>query len=294
MMQVGKRVLGMPGRIVVAVGVSLCLAAGLAAPLGPVAYAKTTTTNGKGTVEETKAEPTALAITLQTGGGSGSNVTVGDHTPVRASVALTGTNAATARGTVSYAIYSDAGCTNEVAWGGPRLIRSGGESPPERLAPGTYYWQATYSGDAKDGPSVSACGAAVETAEGGEGDPLISGCTQVSGEAQLSIEGGHVVVRDRLSSVLEGEQKLAIAWGGRHRVRLTKLLGVGCSVGRTGSHLHGVGEARMDGESGYTMRFNIRVSKNGEEFVRIRVRNARREPVAEIVGSPAPGSEVFS
>ena len=290
MMQAGKRVPGMPGRIVVAVGVSLCLAAGLAAPLGPVAYAKPAKgAGGTGTVEETKAEPTALAISLQSEGQSGAQITVPGRTRVRASVTLTGANRASARGGVSYAVYSDGGCTNEVAWAGPRLIRASTESGPVRLTPGTYYWQATYGGDAKDAPSVSACGAAVETVQG-EDPPA---CITVAGEAHLATEPGHLLVKDDLSTSLEAQQTLIVSWSGRHRLRLTKLLGVACVAGHIASHFHGVGEAKVDGQAGYIVRFNIRVAKNGEESVRLKVRNARHEPVLDIAGSPAPGSEVI-
>jgi hypothetical protein len=41
-------------------------------------------------------------------------------------------------------------------------------SNPETLAPGTYYWQASYSGDASNQPSSSKCGSEVETVEEGK------------------------------------------------------------------------------------------------------------------------------
>ncbi len=291
MIQSAKRVLGTPGRITIAAMVSLSLSAGLFLPMGPVAYAKGS--GGTGSVEEIKAEPTTLAITLQGEGGtpSGANITVPDRTRVRASVELAGTNAGAARGGVSYAVYSDSGCTNEVAWAGPRLIRLSTESPAMRLAPGTYYWQATYGGDAKDLPAVSACGAAIETVEG---DPPVPPCTTAVGEAGLGTEEGHLALKDDLSTDPGAQQKLVASWTGRHHLRLTNLLGVACVAGRTASHLHGVGEARLDGKPGYIVRFNIRVADNGEESLHIHVRNARHEPVLDITGSPAPGSEVIN
>lgn len=289
-MQSARRTLGTPRRIVVAGVISLSVSAGLLLPVGPVAYAKPGKAGGTGTVEEVKAEPTALGITLQSEASSGAAITVPDRARVRASVNLTGTNAGSARGTVSYAVYSDSGCTNEVAWSGPRLIRSSTESGPVRLTPGTYYWQASYSGDAEDLPSVSACGAAVETVEGG--DP--PACTTAIGQAELSAEPGHLLVRNSLTTVIGSDQKLIVAWSGRHRVRLTQLLGVACFAGRTASHFHGIGEARLDGKSGYVVRFNITVSKNGEESMRIHLRNAKGEPVLDISASPAAGSELIS
>jgi hypothetical protein len=291
MTQSARRVLGTPGRIAAAIVVSLSVSAGLFLPLGPVAYAKPAKgSGGPGTVEEVKAEPTTLAISLQSEGGSGPSITVPDRTRVSASVTLSGANASTARGAVSYAVYSDSACTNEVAWAGPRLIRRSTESPPVRLTPGTYYWQASYSGDAKDLSSVSVCGGAIETVEGS--DP--PACTTGVGEAHLGTEEGHLVVKNDLSTDLGAEQKLVASWSGGHHLRLTKLLGVACVAGHTASHFHGIGEARVDGKSGYIVRFNIRVSKDGEEALRIHVVNERRERVVDLTGSPLAGSELIS
>jgi hypothetical protein len=288
-MESARRVLGTPGRIAITVMVSLTVSGGLFLPLGPVAYAKPAKSGG-GTVEETKAEPTALAISLQGEGQSAANITVPDRTPVSASVTLAGTNASSARGTVSYAVYSDSACTNEVTWAGPRLIRESTESPRVRLTPGTYYWQASYSGDAKDLPSISGCGSAIETVTGSDPPPT---CTKVAGEMLLKTEEGHLVVRDALTTDLAAPQRLIAGWSGGHHLRLTTLLGASCVARTTGSHFRGVGEARVDGKPGYTVRFTIRVSKNGEEAVRIYVRNETHEHVMDLTAFPAPGSEII-
>ncbi len=291
MMESARRVVGSPGRIVVAVVVSLSVSAGLFLPVGSLAYAKAAKSGGgTGTVEETKAEPTALSISLQGAEQSAADITVPDKTPVRAAIALTGNNASSARGSVSYAVYSDSACTNEVAWAGPRLIRQTTDSPPIRLRPGTYYWQASYNGDAKDLPSVSGCAAAIETVQGSDPPP----CTTATGEIHLDTEDGHLVVKNALTTVLAAPQRLVASWSGGHRLRLTRLLGVACIAGRGASHFHGAGEARVDGKPGYLVRFNIRVSRNGEQIVRIHVSNARRERVVELAGSPASGSELIS
>jgi len=290
MMKSARRVFGTPGRIAIAVAVSLSVSAGLYLPLGPVAYAKPAKDAGNGSIEETKAEPTALAVSLQGAEQSGADISVADKSPVRAAVALTGTNASSARGTVSYAVYSNSACTNEVAWAGPRLIRQSSESPPMRLRPGTYYWQATYGGDAKDQPSTSPCAAAVEAVQGTDPPPT---CTSVRGEIRLDTEPGHIVVRNDLTTDLTAPQRLVASWNKGHHLRLTRLLGVQCVATRAASHFRGVGEARVDGEPGYLVRFNIRISNNKEETVRVHVSNARRERVAELTGSPTPGSEVI-
>ena len=288
-METFKRVVGTPGRLAAAIVVGLSVSAGLFLPLGPVAYAKPAKSGGKGVVEETKAEPTALAISLAGEGQSGADITVPDRTPVDATVALSGANVSSARGAVSYAIYSDSSCTNEVAWAGPRLVRQSMESRALRLAPGTYYWRATYGGDAKDQPSSSVCGEAIETIEGS--DP--PACTNVSGESRLGTQEGHLTVRDDLTTDLGAEQRLVASWTGGHRLRLTKLLDASCVAGTEGSHFHGIGEAKLGGKPGYIVHFNIRVSKNGEEAVQIHVRNERHEPVLDLTGFPEAGGEVI-
>ena len=246
---------------------------------------------GGGTVKETKAEPTTLTTSLEGAGQSGADVVVPEGTVVTATSTLAGPNAASARGTASYKIYSDSSCTYEVNWTGPRGIRTGAQSRAIRLAPGTYYWQATYSGDAKDIPSSSVCGATIETVQG---SPAVAPCGTVSGEMHTSAEGGHLSVREALSTDLAAPQRLVAWWSGKHRLRLTHLLDASCVAKLKVSYFRGMGEAKLDGVPGYTVHFTIRVSKNGEEAVRVRVRNATHELVLRLDGDPDPGSEVIA
>ena len=82
---------------------------------------------------------------------------------------IAGTNAAVASGTMTYGLYSKPGCAaaSLVFNGGTHAVSGGaaGASAPvtAALTPGTYYWQASYSGDANNVPNVSACGAEVLT-----------------------------------------------------------------------------------------------------------------------------------
>jgi hypothetical protein len=82
---------------------------------------------------------------------------------------LSGTNAATATGTVTYGLYSNPTCTasSRVFSGGAVAVTGGvGASSAgvtTALALGTYYWQAGYSGDARNVASTSACGSEVLT-----------------------------------------------------------------------------------------------------------------------------------
>ena len=117
--------------------------------------------------------------------GSRGTISVPLGTAVTDSARLTGDNAATATGTVMYNVYSDSSCTTAVS-GGPEDITTAGvmpDSAPVTLAePGTYYWQATYSGDATNETSTSACGSEVEVVNAPSPQPT-SISTSLSGGA---------------------------------------------------------------------------------------------------------------
>jgi hypothetical protein len=110
--------------------------------------------------------PTTLATSLSGGGKSGASITVPPGTSVTDAGTLTGTNAASATGTVTYNVYSDSACTKLVSAGTAEKFKAGTvpHSAPEKFsASGSYYWQAVYSGDANNGTSESPCGSEVET-----------------------------------------------------------------------------------------------------------------------------------
>ncbi|MGO9761051.1 MAG: hypothetical protein ACLP1Q_07320 [Solirubrobacteraceae bacterium] len=110
-------------------------------------------------------QPTTLTTSLSGGGKSGERVAVAEGVPVQDSATLAGANASSATGTVTYMVYSNSECSNLVAEAGTVSV-SGAAVPPstaETLAPGTYYWQATYNGDELHEPSFSECGSEVET-----------------------------------------------------------------------------------------------------------------------------------
>jgi hypothetical protein len=123
-----------------------------------------------------EAKETSLVTSLLGGGQSGEGITVSAGTPVTDQATLGGENASTAAGTVDYSVYSDLKCTQLAAGAGTVKV-SGGEVPPSNsevfYLPGTYYWQASYSGDATNDPSVSECGAETETVSGIGGNFVI-------------------------------------------------------------------------------------------------------------------------
>lgn len=117
-------------------------------------------------------EPTETTTSLSGGGHSGGTITVPEGTAVTDNATLSGTNVSKAEGKVSYKVYSDKECTKEATSAGEVEV-AGGKVPPSNaktLAPGTYYWQASYGGDEENAKSKSTCGSEIETVE--EGKPV--------------------------------------------------------------------------------------------------------------------------
>jgi len=138
------------------------------------------------------AGPTTLSTTLSGGGSTSAGISVTTGTGVTDQATLAGTNAATATGTVTYNVYSDAACTQSVVTGSPVSFTNGAVPPSDPVTlstPGTYYWQAVYSGDVWNGASTSLCGSEVETVT-----PSV-----VTGPPNL-----HAVVQVSTSSIYDG------------------------------------------------------------------------------------------
>ena len=112
-------------------------------------------------------KPTTLKTSLSGEGKSGEQITVNFGTQVTDSATLSGEHASAAKGTVTYKLYTDSGCTKLSAIAGEVSVSNGSvpASPPVERNAGTYYWQAEYSGDESSGneASKSTCGAEVAT-----------------------------------------------------------------------------------------------------------------------------------
>lgn len=110
-----------------------------------------------------------VSTTLAGGGQNGPSITVLPNTPVTDTAVITGTNASTATGVVTYTVFADAGCTQQIrAFGVGTDIRAvagglAGASGAVALPLGTYYFRATYSGDETHAPAQSTCGGEVMT-----------------------------------------------------------------------------------------------------------------------------------
>ena len=126
-------------------------------------------------------QPTTLTTSLSGGGQTGASISVPLATPVTDNATVSGTNAGTATGTVAYSVYSDPNCTVAVNTESPETITTPGilpaSTPVSLSTGGTYYWQASYSGDSANAASTSACGGETETVTTGTGIPTITTLT---------------------------------------------------------------------------------------------------------------------
>jgi hypothetical protein len=130
-----------------------------------------TNANGNSVGEYTTSGATvyqSCTVTSLFGGGkSGPKISVGSATAVTDHASLSGTNAATATGKVTYTVYSNKTCTLVVHRGTPLTFTKRGTLPASKpvslSTAGTYYWQASYSGNTNYLPSESKCGSEVET-----------------------------------------------------------------------------------------------------------------------------------
>lgn len=105
---------------------------------------------------------TQITTSLSGGGLTGAALVVPSGTAVTDNATLAGANASAATGTVHYQAFADAACTTVFADAGTKTVAGGmvpSSDPVTFTAAGTYYWTASYSGDAGNNPSASACGA---------------------------------------------------------------------------------------------------------------------------------------
>jgi len=205
-------------------------------------------------VECVTVEPTTLSTTLSGGGVLAESITVPEGTPVSDTAALAGKNAPIATGTVEYNVYSNDECTNLVASAGSVSV-SGGIVPASNeltLAPGTYYWQASYGGDTHNGKSKSACGSEVETV-------LPPACTTVVGVGHYGERGpGGLNLDNNLNTSLVGKQQFEFTSPFGH-MHLSHLLEASCVAIPGGLQFTGFGIVKYAGVSGDEMFFQFSI-----------------------------------
>jgi hypothetical protein len=111
--------------------------------------------------------PVPAVTTVLTGGGqAGTKITVPTGTAVTDNATVTAPAGQAVSGRLSYEVYTDSSCspfTQLKGAGGGLTTGSGPASAALTLAAGTYYFQASYSGNGVLAPAVSPCGSEVLT-----------------------------------------------------------------------------------------------------------------------------------
>jgi hypothetical protein len=107
--------------------------------------------------------PTTTTTTQSGAGSSGASITVPQGTAVSDQAHIAGAAVASATGTVTYNLYKDSKCTVAATAGSTASVIAGvaGPSAAVKPSPGTYYWKVSYSGNATNDGSTSACGSEV-------------------------------------------------------------------------------------------------------------------------------------
>ncbi len=145
--------------------------------------------------------PVPAVTTVLTGGGqAGAKITVPPGTAVTDNTTITSPGGQPVSGRLSYEIYTDPSCfpfTQLKGAGGGLTTGSGPASNPLTLPSGTYYYQASYSGNGVLAPAVSPCGSEVLTVAAATPPPPPpppSGQFFPVGNPQFNVRTGQIVV----------------------------------------------------------------------------------------------------
>ncbi|MDR3649521.1 MAG: hypothetical protein P4L20_10555 [Acidimicrobiales bacterium] len=154
-----------------------------ASPISPViavaAGSSTTTSMSSASTSTSSAAPTTLTTSLSGGGQSGTTLALSPGTAVTDQATLSGANAASAGGTVTYRVFSlsfssyhfSHAFSSWYGWGwqpasSPDQVSvTNGSVPassPVTLGTGVYFWRVSYSGDANNRPARTEQGAETE------------------------------------------------------------------------------------------------------------------------------------
>ncbi len=140
------------------------------------------------TYQSLEQAPTTLSTIQTSGSTTGADITIPAGTVGEIDKAtLAGTNAATATGTMDFALYDNSSCTGTPVFSGSASTVDGvasiADDASPGLAPGTYYWKAAYTGDTENEASVSTCGSEVLTV----GPPATTSNTATSTPTSVSV-----------------------------------------------------------------------------------------------------------
>jgi hypothetical protein len=149
-------------------------------------------------VETVMSAPTTVAGSLSGDSQSGTTISVPAGTAVTETAILSGINTPAATGQVTYTVYSDQECSDEVGTGGTQPVIAGiawASDPVTLTMAGTYYWRVAYSGDSGNASSVSACGASGVMATVTPAQTSVTGSLSGGGQASptISVPAGTAV-----------------------------------------------------------------------------------------------------
>jgi hypothetical protein len=211
-----------------------------------------------------------LATKLEGGGQSGTEISVPENTAVTDTATLEGEEVSTATGTVEYKVYSDPECTKLVTSAGSASVSGGvaGSSEAESFATaGTYYWQASYSGDAAHEPAKSGCRGEIEKV-----GPVAEECKEVAGVGHF---GAHSPEGTNLDNVLNTSGtphgfELTAHEIGLHMHLISLNAGAKCTIAGGTAEFSGSGPARVNHETGYTATFTF-TQTGGNTFLTLKI-----------------------
>ena len=199
-------------------------------------------------VENVQAK-TALSTSLSGGSSSGESISVVDETAVSDQATLTGAEASSASGSVSYKVYSDSHCSDLVAESDVAV--SDGVVPAsgaQTLGVGTYYWVASYSGDSHNESTLSSCGSEVET--------VTKPCSAITGAGQTLAGPDHVGIQENLNTNLADTQKLRVKYDEKN-VRLVHLNSARCYFRGSEKIFTGQATGKVGKVSTYEVSFTV-------------------------------------
>jgi hypothetical protein len=199
-------------------------------------------------VENVQAK-TALSTSLSGGGASGDSISVVDETAVSDQATLTGAEATSASGTVSYKVYSDSQCSDLVAESDVAV--SDGVVPAssaQTLGAGTYYWVASYAGDSHNESTLSPCGSEVET--------VTKPCSAIKGVGQTLAGPNHVGIQENLNTNLADEQKMKLKYDEKS-LKLVHLTSARCFYRGSEKIFTGQGSGKVGKVSTYEVSFTV-------------------------------------
>lgn len=210
------------------------------------------------------AAPTTITTSQTAGATTGASISVPQGTLGMTDTAtIAGANAAGATGTMTYTLYSSAACTPSSAIATSTETVAAGVAPPSApvtalLAPGKYYWQAVYSGNAGsvlgakgNQPSSSACG----SEELAIGEPNSVAASATSDGTTVSISVSCATFPCTITLTLTATETVVIKTGERVAEKKTKTRKRTITLGKAAFRLKHKGKVA------------VKLSKTGRTFL---------------------------